>query len=86
MPKKKETEMPIIKKLSRSERAQMLYDDRQKAFWIEKDILKTVLNKRNRELIANGIKAGFTMEQISQITGLSIDEVEKQKLKIKDIN
>ena len=72
-----------VKKLSQSERAQMLYDDRQKALWDEKARLKTVLNKRNREIIANGIKAGFTMEQISQITGLSIEELEKQKKKLK---
>jgi len=67
-----------VKKLSQSERAQILYDDRQKALWREKDVLKTALSIRNREIIENGFQAGLTIEQISKVTGLSVEEVEKE--------
>ena len=65
-----------VKRLSQSERAQMLYDDRQKAIWDEKSRLKTARNqgikeginqgalKRNIEIIENGFKNGFSVEQI----------------------
>ena len=68
-----------VKKLSQSEKAQMLYDDRQKALWIEKDILKTAIKKEKKETAIKLIEMGDTIEKISIATGLSIKEIEKLK-------
>jgi predicted transposase/invertase (TIGR01784 family) len=71
-----------VKKLSRSERAQMLYEDRIKAIRDEKARLKTVLNKRNRQLIEKMLHRGDSIDEIADFLDLTIEEVEKQKKKL----
>jgi predicted transposase/invertase (TIGR01784 family) len=70
-----------VKKLSRSERAQMLYEDREKAIRDRKAQLKFARNKgikeNNIKIIENGFNMGLSIEQISQLTGLTIEEIEK---------
>ena len=71
-----------LKRLSQSEEAQRLYDARQKAIWDENSRLRTAINKRDAEIIANAIKIGLSNEQISKMTGLSLPEIEKHKNKV----
>jgi len=68
-----------VKKLSQSERAQMLYEDREKALRDEKSRLKFVLNKRNKEIIGRMIKRGDSIADIADLLELTVDAVEKAK-------
>jgi len=74
-----------LKRLSQDEEAQRLYDAREKALWIEHSVTRTAVNKgiRNEkiETAINSIKIGLTNEQIFQITGLSILEIEALRTK-----
>ena len=71
-----------LKRLSQTEEAQRLYDARQKAIWDESSRLRTALNKRDAEIISNAIKMGLSSEQIAEMTGLSLSEVEKHRSKV----
>ena len=71
-----------LKRLSQSEEAQRLYDAREKTLWAEESRLRTAINKRDAEIIANAIKIGLSSEQISEMTGLSLSEIEKHKNKV----
>jgi predicted transposase/invertase (TIGR01784 family) len=64
-----------LKRLSQDEEAQILYEARQKAIMDENSrIYGTKL-----EIVHNGIKMGLTDEQIGQLTGLPIIDIEKER-------
>ena len=71
-----------LKRLSQSEEAQRLYDARQKAIWDENSRTRTAQNKALREVVTNAIRMGMEDEQISELTGYSLSEIEKHRNKI----
>jgi len=68
-----------LKRLSKTEEAQRLYDARQKAISDEKARTRTAHNKAMREVAANMLKRGTPLQHIVEDTGLSLAEVEKLK-------
>ena len=74
-----------LKRLSQSEKAQRLYEQRQKSIRDEKARLRTAKNEGHdeaiRDVVSNSIKLGLDNEQISQITGMSIPEIEEIRTK-----
>ena len=75
-----------LKRLSQSEEAQRIYEARQKAISDEKARVRTAINKRDGEIIANAIRMRLSNEQISEMTGSSLLEIEKHRNKVVTIN
>ena len=70
-----------LKRISQDEEAQRLYEAREKALWDERSRLKTAQNKALRYVASNSIKIGLTNEQIYEITGLPVSEIEALRAK-----
>ena len=67
-----------VKRLSKNEEAQRLYEAREKVLWDESArTKKTAVNKNSREIAQNFLKKGLSIEQISEGTGLTIIKTEK---------
>ena len=67
-----------VKRLSKNEEAQRLYEAREKVLWDESArTKKTAVNKNSREIAINFLKMGLSVEQIAKGTGLPIPEIEK---------
>jgi predicted transposase/invertase (TIGR01784 family) len=75
-----------LKRLSQSEEARRIYEARQKAISDEKARTRTAHNKGHKnamqEVVSNSIKIGFSNEQIFQITGVPITEIERMRNKL----
>ena len=72
----------VLKELSRSERAQMIYEDRMKAIRDEKARLKTAVNKVRMPIIAKMLKRGDSIDEIADFLDLTVEEVENTKKKL----
>jgi predicted transposase/invertase (TIGR01784 family) len=72
-----------LKRLSQDEEAQLLYEARQKAIRDENSRMKSAIKKsrkeRDLEIAKNLLKTNLPIEQISEVTGLSIEEIQKLK-------
>ncbi|MDR0861795.1 MAG: Rpn family recombination-promoting nuclease/putative transposase [Oscillospiraceae bacterium] len=71
----------VLKELSADERARMLYDAREKQRRDEASRLKGALREGEArgklEVAKNAIKAGIAIDQITLLTGLSREEIER---------
>jgi predicted transposase/invertase (TIGR01784 family) len=76
-----------LKRLSQDEEAQLLYEAREKAIRDENSRTRFAIKKgrlegerkRNLEIAKNMLKMNFSIEQISEITELGMEEIQKLK-------
>ncbi|MCL1935283.1 MAG: hypothetical protein FWF57_02770 [Defluviitaleaceae bacterium] len=79
----------VLKELSQDEQTRLPADAREAAEWDRVAIARNAKAEGEREkainIAKNLISLGLTVEQISQATGLSINEIEKIKNKLVSI-
>ena len=67
----------VLKELSQDERTRLLYEEREKQRMDEEDRLDGAIQKSKVEIAKNALNKGIAINDIADITGLSIKEIEE---------
>ncbi|WP_310602781.1 Rpn family recombination-promoting nuclease/putative transposase [Anaerosporobacter sp.] len=65
----------VLKELSQDERTKLLYESREKAMRDERARLQGAIENRNKEIVQKALSMGMCLEDISELTNLSLEEI-----------